>query len=87
MKKSAEMKKIVKSAIGTKFINKWADLACDMAIKSVSTVSMENATTGRREIDIKRYAKVEKVWFVCINCFCPFRVVIFEPCFYQQNVF
>ena len=61
VKKSEEMRKIVKSAIGTKFINKWADLACDMAIKSVSTVLIENAVTGRREIDIKRYAKVEKV--------------------------
>jgi len=58
---AAEMKKIVKSAIGTKFINKWCDLACDMAIKSVSTVMMENSLTGAREIDIKRYAKVEKV--------------------------
>jgi len=56
-----EMKKIVKSAIGTKFINKWCDLACDMAIKSVGCVAMENKETGRREIDIKRYAKVEKV--------------------------
>nr|XP_002129236.1 T-complex protein 1 subunit gamma-like [Ciona intestinalis] len=57
----SEMRKIVKSAIGTKFINKWADLACDMAIKSVSTVVLDNQSTGRREIDIKRYAKVEKV--------------------------
>jgi len=56
-----EMKKIVKSAIGTKFINKWCELACDMAITSVSTVAMHDADTGRREIDIKRYAKVEKV--------------------------
>lgn len=61
IKNEAEMKKIVKSAIGTKFINKWCDMACDMAIKSVSTVMMENAQTGAREIDIKRYAKVEKV--------------------------
>jgi len=56
-----EMKKIVRSTIGTKFINKWCELACDMAIKSVTTVMMENKSTGAREIDIKRYAKVEKV--------------------------
>ena len=55
------MKKIVRSTIGTKFINKWCELACDMAIKSVTTVMMENKSTGAREIDIKRYAKVEKV--------------------------
>ena len=56
-----EMRKIVSSAIGTKFINKWSKLACDMAIKAVSTVCLENKQTGAREIDIKRYAKVEKV--------------------------
>jgi len=56
-----EMRKIVGSAIGTKFINKWSKLACDMAIKAVSTVCLENKQTGAREIDIKRYAKVEKV--------------------------
>ena len=67
--KNEEMRKIVKSAIGTKFINKWANLACDMAIKSVSTVAIENASTGRREIDIKRYAKVEKVCKMLISLF------------------
>merc|ERR1719244_1219468 len=55
------MRKIVSSAIGTKFINKWSKLACDMAIKAVSTVCLENKQTGAREIDIKRYAKVEKI--------------------------
>ena len=36
-----------------------ADLACDIALEATSTVSIEQ--NGRREIDIKRYAKVEKV--------------------------
>ena len=75
-----EVKKIIKSSIGTKFIKKWcdfihaclvsyhnpilgggsrSDLACDMALDAVHTVSME--VGDRREIDIKRYAKVEKV--------------------------
>lgn len=34
-------------------------LACQIAIDSVSTVTL--VENGRREIDIKRYAKVEKV--------------------------
>lgn len=59
----AEMRKILASAIGTKFISKWLELACDMAIKAVATVAIEDKTTGLREIDIKRYAKVEKVCF------------------------
>lgn len=76
-----EVKKIVKSSIGTKFIKKWfvflphcaflfssfllcftscrSDLACDMALNAVETVAMESG--DRKEIDIKRYAKVEKV--------------------------
>lgn len=54
-----EMKKIVSSSIGTKFIKKWSDLACEMALDAVQTVSVES--NGRREIDIKRYAKVEKI--------------------------
>ena len=34
-------------------------MACNIALDAVSTVAMEEH--GRREIDIKRYAKVEKV--------------------------
>merc|ERR1719308_473111 len=55
----AEMIKIVQSCIGTKLINKWASLACSMALRAVRMVTVED--TGRKEIDIKRYAKVEKI--------------------------
>lgn len=54
-----EMMKIIKSCIGTKFISKWSDLACKIALEAVSTVSMEE--NGRKEIDIKRYARIEKI--------------------------
>ena len=54
-----EMVKIVKSAIGTKMISKWSNLACEVALKAVKTVSLE--TSGRKEIDIKRYVRIEKV--------------------------
>jgi len=54
-----EMLQIVKSCIGTKIISKWSDMACNIALDAVSTVALEDH--GRREIDIKRYAKVEKV--------------------------
>merc|ERR1719262_1997186 len=54
-----EMIKIVQSCIGTKLINKWSSLACSMALKAVRMVTVED--TGRKEIDIKRYAKVEKI--------------------------
>lgn len=54
-----EMLKIVKSCVGTKFIRKWSDLACNIALDATATVALEE--NGRREIDIKRYAKVEKI--------------------------
>ncbi|ELT92431.1 hypothetical protein CAPTEDRAFT_208085, partial [Capitella teleta] len=54
-----EMLKIIKSSVGTKFIKKWSDMACQIALDATTTVSVES--NGRREIDIKRYAKVEKI--------------------------
>jgi len=55
----AEVRKVVQSCVGTKFIAKWSDLACDIAMDAVKTVSTDE--TGKKEIDIKRYAKVEKI--------------------------
>ncbi|KAH3834273.1 T-complex protein 1 subunit gamma-like [Dreissena polymorpha] len=54
-----EMMKIVKSCVGTKFMSKWSDLACKIALEATATVALEEG--GRKEIDIKRYAKVEKI--------------------------
>ncbi|XP_031572027.1 T-complex protein 1 subunit gamma-like [Actinia tenebrosa] len=54
-----EMLKIIRSSVGTKFINKWGDLACNIALDAVNTVALDRG--GRKEIDIKNYAKVEKV--------------------------
>lgn len=53
------MLKIVHSAINTKAVNRWAELACSIALDAVRTVELED--NGRKEIDIKKYAKVEKV--------------------------
>lgn len=53
------MLKIINSAINTKVINLWADLACNIALDAVKTVEFEE--NGRKEIDIKQYAKVEKI--------------------------
>merc|ERR1719325_204069 len=51
-----EMIKVIQSCIGTKFISRWADLACQISLRAVKTVLMEDG-----EIDTKRYAKVEKI--------------------------
>merc|ERR1711936_288022 len=52
-----EMIKVIQSCIGTKFISRWADLACQIALRAVKTVVMEEDG----EIDTKRYAKIEKI--------------------------
>jgi len=54
-----QVSKVIQSCIGTKFIAKWSDLACQIALEAVKTVSIEDS--GKKEIDIKRYAKVEKI--------------------------
>merc|ERR1712126_689078 len=53
--------KVIQSCIGTKFISKWSDLACQIAIRAVKTVAMEQKEGVISEIDTKRYAKVEKL--------------------------
>merc|ERR1719173_22673 len=53
------VRKVIQSCVGTKFIAKWSDLACDIAMDAVKTVTM--AVGEKKEIDIKRYAKVEKI--------------------------
>ena len=50
---------LIKSSIGTKFVIRWSDLMCRLALDAVRTVSAEDA--GVRTVDIKRYARVEKV--------------------------
>merc|ERR1712029_329484 len=57
----ATVRKVIESCIGTKFISKWSDMACDIAMEAVKTVTIESKSGGKKEIDIKRYAKVEKL--------------------------
>lgn len=51
---------IISSSIGTKFVARWSELMCSLALKAVRTVSQEIGG-GRKEVDIKRYARVEKI--------------------------
>jgi T-complex protein 1 subunit gamma len=55
----SEMIQLIKSTIGTKFVSRWSDLMCKLALSAVKTVAMD--VNGKREVDIKRYARVEKV--------------------------
>lgn len=53
------MHSLISSSIGTKFVSRWSDLMCSLALKAVRTVSWDS--NGKKEVDIKRYARVEKV--------------------------
>jgi T-complex protein 1 subunit gamma len=54
-----EMTKLIKATIGTKFVSRWSDLMCQLALHSVRCVAMD--VNGKREVDIKRYVRIEKV--------------------------
>ncbi len=59
IEKDEDIAKIVKSCIGTKFASKWGDLIVNLAITAVKRVYKKEGSFV--EIDIKRYAKVEKI--------------------------
>merc|ERR1719487_458942 len=54
------IKEIVRGAIDTKFVSRWGNLISDLAVKAANTVCTITPD-GRKDIDIKRYAKVEKI--------------------------
>ncbi|KAG6037949.1 T-complex protein 1 subunit gamma [Claviceps citrina] len=54
------MHQLISSSIGTKFVSRWMNQMCDLALKAVRTVTWE-AGNGKTEVDIKRYARIEKV--------------------------
>ncbi|KAF9812530.1 hypothetical protein IEO21_06169 [Rhodonia placenta] len=55
----AQMLSLIKTSIGTKFVMRWSDLMCKLALQAVRTVAMEEGPT--KTVDIKRYARVEKI--------------------------
>lgn len=56
---TAAVAEVVKACVGTKFIGRWSEMAVKIAMEAVTTVMFEE--NGRTEIDIKKYAKVEKI--------------------------
>jgi TCP-1/cpn60 chaperonin family len=56
----AQMLALIRTSIGTKFVIRWSDLMCRLALDAVRTVSADDPG-GVRTVDIKRYARVEKV--------------------------
>jgi len=60
LENNEDIEKIVQSTIGTKFSSKWGNLIVDLAVKAVRVVYKKDAENNV-EIDVKRYAKVEKI--------------------------
>lgn len=54
------MYSLISASIGTKFVSRWSELMCNLALKAVRTVSLD-VGGGKKEVDIKRYARVEKI--------------------------
>lgn len=53
-----QVNQVVKSCIGTKFTHRFSDLMCTLAIEAVKKISGGGTD---KEIDIKRYARIEKI--------------------------
>ncbi|KAI9175778.1 T-complex protein 1 subunit gamma [Blastocladiella emersonii ATCC 22665] len=55
-----EMLALVKATLGTKFVSRWSDLMCHLALDAVRCVA-QDVGGGKIDVDTKRYARVEKV--------------------------
>ncbi|GMM28049.1 chaperonin-containing T-complex subunit [Martiniozyma asiatica (nom. inval.)] len=53
------MIKLISASIGTKYVAKWSDKMCRLALKATKTVLVEEGEY--KEIDTKRYARIEKI--------------------------
>uniref|UniRef100_A0A914UR31 T-complex protein 1 subunit gamma n=1 Tax=Plectus sambesii TaxID=2011161 RepID=A0A914UR31_9BILA len=58
-KNEKEIETVVRSCLGTKMLGKWMDLAVHIAMSAVRTIAIEK--DGYKEIDIKRYCRIEKI--------------------------
>jgi T-complex protein 1 subunit gamma len=62
-----EMLALIKTSIGTKFVSRWSELMCKLALKAVRTVAEIDKSVGgsssdpNKIVDLKRYARVEKI--------------------------
>lgn len=59
VKNEEQVLQVIQSCLGTKIFGKSGLFACKLALDAVRTVVLEEG--GRKEIDIKKYAKVEKI--------------------------
>jgi len=56
-----EAKKALFSCVGTKFAARWGDLVVNLALNSCRTIMKGLKDTRKLNLEIKRYAKIEKI--------------------------
>ena len=60
VKDDKKMFELIAASIETKFVTRWSPQMCSLALKAVRTVTWD-VGGGKQEVDIKRYARTEKV--------------------------
>lgn len=56
-----QLEEVVRACLGTKFNSREEELMCRIAVDATLRVVQENKVTGVKDVDIKRYAKIEKI--------------------------
>lgn len=74
----SELENVVKACLGTKFNSRQEELMCGLAVDATLRVVRKDAHTGNTEIDIKRYAKVEKIPGGAVEDSCVLDGVMFN---------
>lgn len=76
------MKKLVASCVGTKFSSRWNDKMVEMALDAVLTVARSSTTNSsslsKMEVDLKRYARIEKIPGGEISDCCVLKGIMFN---------
>jgi T-complex protein 1 subunit gamma len=75
------MKKLIESCLSTKFSSRWNDKMVEMALQAVLTVAKGRGSGGNNDnsdIDLKRYAKVEKIPGGEMDDSCVLQGVMFQ---------
>jgi len=59
--KKEVMLDLIQASVGTKFVSRWGTMISELALVAARTVMIENGPGGKTEVDLKRYARVEKI--------------------------
>lgn len=56
-----DMLTVIRNSLGTKFVNRWSDLMCELAYDAIRIVSRGYLVDKDPDIDLKRLCRIEKV--------------------------